>query len=135
MTPDLPFTTDCEQRVLPFFEGQVPLAPVSEALHTPEVARKVARVAITEAASRLSHLEDLLIWDSAFDANQWDAAETLLLEALREVRKGRSASNLIAAQKAAQAQRDTQAVVMRLERMGMSEVHPFLDDALGMVRP
>lgn len=28
METEIPFTTDCEQQVLPFFEGQMPLVPV-----------------------------------------------------------------------------------------------------------
>lgn len=108
---------------------------------TCDVSRKVARVAVTEAVSRLSHLEDLLIWYKPFTAFQWDACEKLLMEALREIHKGRSAYNLVTAQREAQAQRDETAMVMQLDRMGMSEVsehlgvHPAIAPAIRVVHP
>lgn len=103
--------------------------PLNPTRHTAEVSRKVARVAVADAVSRLSHLEDVLIWDSAFDANQWDACETLLVEALTEIRKGRTAHNLVAAANAARDKATEEAVILKLDRMGMSETAQHLQGA------
>jgi len=78
-------------------------------------------------------------------AAQWRAAESLALGILSAVRKGRTAQTLVLAQQQAQAKRDAEhetAMVVQLDRMGMSEtagrlpsVHPIFAPLLASLQP
>lgn len=102
---------------------------------TADKSRRIARQVINMASYKLSHLHNVLVWGAPLSFTQWSAAEALLLETLAEIRKAKKATALIEAQQKAQAERDSQAIASRIDRMGLGEVHPFLNDALKQVKP
>lgn len=100
--------------------------PIHPTRHTAEAMRSD-----TEAMA----LELVGLMAPSPGAAQWRAAESLVLGMLSAVRKGATAHQLVLAQQAAQAKRDEQhetAMVLQLDRMGMSEIagrlHPVFGD-------
>jgi hypothetical protein len=99
--------------------------PIHPTRHTAEAMRQDTEAMASEIVKLMA---------TAPGAAQWRAAESLALGILSAVRKGCTAHQLVQAQAQAQAARRVNhetAMVMQLERMGMSEtaerLHPIFE--------